>query len=347
MENFMTLKFGIIGAGSISRYRHLPETRDNPNAVVAAVCDVVKSRAEEVTAKYGGDVFTDYRDLIADNAIDAIIVAATNKTHAAMTIDALEAGKHVLCEKPMATSLDDAQQMIDTSEKTGNKLMIAHNQRLEEANIKAREVILSGRLGRVLTFHSVFGHPGCEDWAIDGKKTWFFREEIAGLGTLGDLAIHKLDLVRWILGEDFTEVSAFTGTLEKTYPEGGAINVEDNALCLLRTQKGAMGTMITSWTYRKEENSTTFYCENGVLGLYTDPDFPLTIDFNHQRAEYYKLGKKSTNVEQVKSGIIDAFVDCILADSEPPISGYEGYKALEVVLACNQSAETGQLVKIR
>jgi predicted dehydrogenase len=342
----MTIKIGIIGAGAIARHRHLPETRDNPFAEVGAVCDVVRERAEEMTVKYGGKAYTDYQEMLADEDIDAVIVAATNTTHAKMTIAALEAGKHVLCEKPMATTLEDAQAMMDAAERAGMKLMIAQNQRLEDANKKAKEILQSGKLGKVYTFRAIFGHPGCEDWAIDGEDTWFFRREITGLGTLGDLAVHKLDLIRWLLDDEYTEASAFVDIMEKTYPDGEPINVEDNAICLLRTQKGAIGTMVTSWTYRKEDNTTYIYCENGVLSLYAHPDYPVVVDYDHERAEYHKVGKKPTNVEQVKSGIIDAFVDCIVNDTEPLIPGIEGYKALEVVLACQESAETGQIVKI-
>jgi predicted dehydrogenase len=342
----MTIKIGIIGAGSIVRYRHLPETRDNPEAEVAAVCDVVKERAEEMAEKYNCKAYTDYKDLIADKDIDAVIVAATNTTHAEMTIAALKAGKDVLCEKPMATNLQDAQEMIDTAEKTGRKLMIAHNQRLEAANQKAKEIIQSGKLGKVLTFRSVFGHPGCEYWAIEGEDTWFFKKSITAMGCLGDLAIHKLDLMHWILEDDFTQVIAFADTLSKTYPDGELIDVEDNATCIVRTKNGATGTVIVSWTYQKEDNSSAFYCEKGVLNLYAHPDYSIIIDYDHENAEYHRTGKKSTNVEQVSSGIIDAFVDCIIHDTEPPIPGIEGYKALETVIACLESSETGQVVTI-
>jgi len=111
-----------------------------------------------------------------------------------MTIAALEAGKHVLCEKPMATSLQDAERMIEAAEKFDKQLMIAHNQRLEPAN----------------------QNPGSEYWAIDGADTWFYRKNITGLGVLGDLAIHKLDLVRWILADDYSEAFALLDTLSKT-----------------------------------------------------------------------------------------------------------------------------------
>lgn len=342
----MTLKFGVIGAGKIVRVRHLPEIESNPHSEVAAICDVVKDRAQEMAKKYDCKAYTDYRDMLEDPDLDAIIVAATNTTHAEMSIAALNAGKHVLCEKPMATNLSDAKKMIAAANKAGRQLMIAHNQRLEPANQKAREIILSGKLGKVLTFTSIFGHPGSEAWAIDGVNTWFYRKDVSGLGVLGDLAIHKLDLVRWILDDDYTEATARMDTLNKTYPDGEKIDVEDNAICILGTAKQAMGTVITSWSYQKEDNSTTFYCEKGVLELYGHPEFPLVVHFDHEHAEYHQLGKKSTNVDQVKSGIIDAFVDALINDYPVPIPGIEGYKALQAVFACQQSAETGVVIKI-
>lgn len=342
----MNLSIGIIGAGSIARYRHLPETAMNPNATVGAICDVVEARAEEIAQEYHCRAYTDYRQMIQDPELDAVIVAATNTTHAEMTIAALESGKHVLCEKPMATTLEDARKMIEASEKSGKRLMIAHNQRFEPANQKAKEILQSGKLGKVLTFSSVFGHPGSEDWAIDGADTWFYRKEVTGLGVLGDLAIHKLDLLRWLLDDDFTQAVAFIDTLSKTYPSGELINVEDNALCLLKTAKGALGNVTASWSYQKENNSTTIYCEQGVLEIYVHPEYPLVVQYDYQHAEFHKVGRKSTNVDQVKSGIVDAFVDALIENEPVPITGIEGYKALAAVIACQKSAATGQAVNI-
>ena len=342
----MTLKIGIIGAGSIVRHRHLPETQLNPHAEVGAVCDIVEARAKELAAEYGCKAYTDYQDLVQDPDLDAVIVAATNTTHAEMTIAALKAGKDVMCEKPMATTLEDARAMVQTARETGRKLMIAHNQRLEPANVKAREILQSGKLGKVLTFTSVFGHPGSEAWAIDGAKTWFYKKDISGLGVLGDLAIHKLDLLRWLIDDNYIEATGMMGTLSKTYPDGTPIDVEDNAICVLRTEKGALGTMIASWSYQKEDNSTVIYCQKGVIEIYRDPEFPLVVHHNFQNGEYYKLGRKSTNVEQVRSGIVDAFVNALANDTSVPIPGEEGYKALEAVLACQKAAGSGQVVKI-
>lgn len=342
----MTVKIGIIGAGSIVRFRHLPETQSNPDAEVGAVCDIVEARAKELAAEYDCKAYTDYRELIQDPSLDAVIVAATNTTHAEMTIAALKAGKDVMCEKPMATILEDARSMVETARKVGRKLMIAHNQRLEPANVKAREILQSGKLGKVLTFTSVFGHPGSEAWAIDGAKTWFYQKNISGMGVLGDLAIHKLDLLRWLINDNYVEATGMMGTLSKTYPDGTPIDVEDNAICVLRTEKGSLGTMIASWSYQKEDNSATIYCQKGVIEIYRDPEYPLVVHDDFQNGEYYKLGKKSTNVEQVKSGIVDAFVNALIHNTPVPIPGEEGYKALEAVLACQEAAATGHSVTI-
>lgn len=341
----MKLNIGIIGAGKIARVRHIPETASNPNAQVSAICDIDEARADEMAQEYHCKAYTNYQKMIKDTDLDAVIVAASNTTHAEMTVAALLAGKHVLCEKPMATTLEDAQNMLDTTVATGKQLMIAHNQRLEKAHIKARDILRSGRLGKVLSFTSVFGHPGSENWAIEGENTWFYKREITGLGVLGDLAIHKLDLIRWLLEDDYSEAAAFLDTRHKTYPDGTPIDVEDNALCILRTKKGIPGTVIASWTYQKEENSTKIFCENGVMEIYVDPEFPLAIHYDNEQGEFYRLGKKSTNEEQLKSGIVDSFINALLSNVDVPITGIEGYKALDAVLTCQEAYRMQKVVK--
>jgi UDP-N-acetylglucosamine 3-dehydrogenase len=343
----MKYKFGVIGAGAIARRRHLPELQDNPHCEVVAVCDNNLERAKEMTDLYGGKAFDDYRDLIALKDLDAVIVCATNTTHAEMTIAALRAGMHVMCEKPMATRLEDARAMIDASEHTGKFLMIAHNQRLAPACVKAREIIQSGKLGKVLTFQTIFGHPGSEFWAIDGGHTWFYNKKITAFGVMGDLGVHKIDLVHWILEQDFIEAAAMAGTLNKRNARGELIDVEDNALCVLKTDRGVLGTVTVSWTYQKEDNSTTFYCENGVLRIYAHPEYQLVVDYSSTEGEYHKVGEIPTNIKQVKSGIVDLFVECLVDNRKPEISGEEGFKALKTVMACFESIETKRVVAIQ
>jgi len=340
------IRIGIIGGGTITRRRHLPEIAGNPDAQVGAVCDTLEERAVKLCREYGGTPYTDYKKLLADPSLDAVIVAATNTTHAAMTIDALRAGRHVMCEKPMATSLEEAQAMIDAAEAAGKMLFIAQNQRLAPAHIKAKAILDSGMLGKVITFKSTFGHPGSEYWAEEKGRTWFYKKAISVYGCLGDLGIHKIDQLRWMLNDEFTDVFAMVETLNKHNADGELIDVEDNATMLLKTQKGATGTITVSWTYEKEDISSVFYCEKGVMTVYGPTQYPITIERNDGTADYYKVGEIPSNIVQVKTGIIDEFVNCITENRPASISGRDGMEPLKVVFAAYESAKKKQLIKI-
>ena len=338
-------RIGIIGGGQIVQRRHLPEILDNPEAEVGAICDVVKERVEALAAQYNCKAYTDWKELVADPTLDAVIVAATNTTHAEMTIAALKAGKHVMCEKPMAVSLEEAQAMMRTAEECGKMLFIAQNQRLAPAHVKAKQLLQSGALGKVITFKSTFGHPGCERWAKEKKKTWFFQKSQSYFGCLADLGIHKIDVVRWMLDDEYTEVYARVETLNKTYEDGTPINVEDNATMVLKTAKGATGTITVSWTYEYEDGSTVFYCTDGVMTIYGDPVYQIVIKRFDGTEDYLKVGEIPNNKVQVKSGIIDEFVDS-LNRGVASISGKDGYEPLKVVFGAYESSRTNSVVKL-
>ena len=121
-------KIGIIGCGKVARVRHIPEYADHKYAELYGYFDINKERAREMAKQYGGKVFDSYEELLADPEIDAVSVLTANSTHAEITIKALRAGKHVLCEKPMATTLKECQDMVDAAKETGKYLMIGHNQ---------------------------------------------------------------------------------------------------------------------------------------------------------------------------------------------------------------------------
>lgn len=343
----MTIKIGMLGCGSIARKRHLPEIAANLAAEIYAVCDTVRERAAKMGERYGARVFDDYRDVLAVQDIDAVYVCTTNASHAEITIDALKSGKHVLCEKPMATSIEDARAMIKAAGESGKFLMIGHNQRLAPAHIKAKEILQSGRLGRVESFRTVFGHHGCEYWAIDGKDTWFFDRKYAHLGSTGDLGIHKADLLRWLLDERFTEASAFVEIRGKRNGREELINVDDNAVCLLKGESGVIGTLVSSWTYKKEDNSTVLYCENGILRLYSDPVYQLVVDYADGSSEYHTVGDIQTNAKQTNSGVSDLFIHCIVNGKKPEISGEEGLEALKIIIACLEAAKEKKVAAIQ
>jgi len=342
------ISVGIIGCGSIARHRHAPEFASNPDSKIAGFYDVKKDRAEEIAKKYDVKVYPSVEEMLSDSEVDAVCVATSNNVHALLTIQALKAGKHVLCEKPMATSVKDAEKMISTAKETGRFLMIGHNQRLAPAHVRAKEILKSGELGKILTFRTAFGHGGPEFWSADkGLHTWFFKKNDAFIGAMGDLGVHKADLIRWLIDDEIDEVKAYVSTLDKVNDRGELIEVDDNAVCVLKSKSGIVGTLTASWTYYgDEDNSTVLYCSNGVMRIYDNPDFPIVVTKKNREKVFYRVGKIQTNEDQSKSGIPDAFVTSIITNTPPEISGEEGLAALKILLACMESQEKGIAIKV-
>lgn len=341
------LKVGILGCGSICQKRHAIEVDANKFCELYGVYDPVTERAGQVAEKYGCLVYESAEALLEDEKLDFVIVATPNKYHAQYSVKAMENKKHVLCEKPMAGNLEDAKLMVDTAKKMGVKLMIGQNQRLAPAHIMARDIVKSGKIGKVLTFSTTFGHTGAEGWSISkSPDTWFFNKEEAIFGAMGDLGVHKADLMRFILGEEFVEASAIITTRDKKYNDGSLIDVDDNAVCVLKSETGIVGTMAISWTYYGgETNATIINGTKGVLKVYSDPKYPIIIRYKDKKEEKLKIGAIQTNDNQTDSGVSAMIVDNILNDTPVSISGYEGYKALEVIVKCVESAKTGKTMK--
>lgn len=336
------LRVGIVGCGSITKYRHAPEYAHNDAAEIVAFCDPNLERAALMAEEYGGKAYTDYLEMFEKEALDLVSVCTPNLYHAPVSIAAARAGFHVLCEKPMAASEAEALRMIAAAKESNVVLMIGHNQRFMPAHLKAKEILQSGDLGRVLTFRTAFGHPGPESWSADGKESWFFQKDIAIVGAMGDLGIHKADLIRWLLEDEVVEISAFVETLDKKDTK-----VDDNAICILRMKQGAMGTLTASWTYYKgEDNTTLLYCEHGVIKIGTDPVDQVIVEKTDGTIQRYNVGAMSTNTGQTHSGVIDSFIYSLLTNTSPAITGEDGMKSLKVILAALESAETKKLVTI-
>ncbi|RSL35366.1 gfo/Idh/MocA family oxidoreductase [Salibacterium salarium] len=337
------LKAAVIGCGSIAKNRHLLEYEANEQVEITAVCDVVESRLTDTAEVYGAAAYTDYKKLLQDEKVDVVSVCLPNALHAPVSIAALEAGAHVLCEKPMATSSQEAQDMIDAAERNGRKLMIGHNQRFVSSHERARRLIQSGEIGNIYSFRTTFGHGGPEGWSADGKNSWFFDKDKAFIGAMGDLGVHKADLLRYLLGEEFVNVAGF---IENNAKED--ITVDDNAVCILRTESGIIGTMAASWAYVPEEdNSTVIYAEKATLRLEDDPVHSLVLQYASGEVVKYELGQIQSNDAggQTNTHVIDHFVESVVNDKQPLIDGYEGKLSLEVILKALESEETGKISK--
>lgn len=339
------LKIAVIGCGSIAKNRHLPEYEMNQAVRIVAVCDIVQERAEESAKAYNAKAYTDYKQLLQAEDIDAVSVCLPNYLHAPVSIAAFEAGCHVLCEKPMATTIEEADQMIAAAESFDKKLMIAHNQRFVASHQRAKKLIEAGELGKIYSFRTTFGHGGPEGWSADGKESWFFDKKRAFVGAMGDLGVHKSDLLRYLLGEEFVEVAGLVETSAKEHAD-----VDDNAVCVLKSESGIIGTLTASWAYNsKEDNSTVIFGEKATLRLEGDPNYSLIVQYTNGEVVRYELGQIQSNEEgaQTNTHVIEHFVDAIVQDIEPLVNGFEGKKSLEVILAALESSQTKQFTSLK
>lgn len=342
------IHIGIIGCGKIAQTRHIPEYKENKNACITGVYDLNQDRANKITDDLGCKSYCSYEELLKDESIDGVSVCTANYAHAEIVVEALKAGKHVLCEKPMATNLEDCRKMINAAKDTGRILMIGQNQRLTAVHKKAKEFLEEERIGKVLTFRSTFGHSGPENWSIDqGKGSWFFDKKLAFMGAMADLGIHKTDLIQFLLDSKISAVSAYMGTLDKTDTEGNPIQLDDNAICIYELENGCVGTVTASWTYYGEEdNSTILYGTNGIMRIYNDPTYPLIVELRTGEKVYYQMPAMQTNENQTKSEVIDIFINGILENDGTILSGESVFHAMEAVFAAQESAKQGKRISL-
>ncbi len=342
------IRIGILGCGKIAQVRHIPEYADNPDCELHAFYNPSRQRAEDMAAKYGGRVYDSAEELLADPEIDAVSVCAANYAHAELAIKALKAGKHVLCEKPMATTIEDCEAMAEAARESGKFLMIGHNQRLAKAHVKAKELIDEGLIGNIISFRTTFGHGGPETWSINpGKNTWFFDKKRAAMGAMADLGVHKTDLIHFLTGQRVVRTTARLTTLDKRGEDGKLIGVDDNAVCIYELSGGAFGTMTASWTfYGAEDNSTILYGTKGIMRIYDDPAHSIVVKLADGEERTYDVEQIQTNDNQTKSGVIDLWIDCLKNNRAPEISGESALYAMRAVFASIKSSELGESVEI-
>lgn len=337
------INVGVIGCGSIGVKRHIAEYSENENVKLVAFCDKVVDRADEQKALYGGNSYQDYNDLLADENVEAVSVCTPNYIHAEIAIAALEAGKHVLCEKPMGVTLEEMERMIEAEDKSGRQLMIGHNQRFVKEHEIAKEWIASGRLGRIYNFRTTFGHPGPEQWSVDGKGSWFFKEEEAAMGAMGDLGVHKADLIRFLLNEEVVEVGGLISKEDKAFS-----NVDDNAVCVLRTESNIIGTLQASWSfYGSEDNSTVIYGEKGVLRLLNDEKYSFIFAGADGKVIKENYGGIQTNDDEGQSRpsqVMDRFISALEKEERVPVTAEDAKKSVQIILRAFESDRTHKII---
>ncbi|WP_160646641.1 Gfo/Idh/MocA family protein [Chengkuizengella marina] len=338
------LKVGVIGTGAIAQNRHIPEYKKNRFVELVGVVDANVSRAKEVAHKfYIQHYYQNVKELIENQDLDIISICTPNHTHKEIAEVCLNKGIHVLCEKPLSTHYKDALALIKLAEEKNVFLAVGLNQRLVPAHNKIKEILDHGDLGKVYQIKASFGHGGPEHWSVEGEKNWFFDREKSFFGSLGDLGIHKIDLIRWFLNEEITDVSSLKSTIEKpTY-------VDDNATVIMKTEGNTLCTVTTSWTYTPwVQNELMISCEFGTLLLEQNPDKPgLTIlkrDME-ETVEVDWLIKEKSGYHH--SGLIHYFVNSVMSKKEPTlISAKTFLGTLKAIFAAEQSAKMKQTICI-
>ena len=329
---------GIVGAGyqgstHAMAYSAIPEAR------IVAICDVREERAKVLAKEYGADWYSDYQQFLKRRDIDAVSICTPNALHAAQTILAAEAGKHILVEKPMATSLEDCDRMIQACKDAGVKLMVAHSHRFWPANVKAKRLIEEGEIGRIVAaYDSVVGggFKPPETLSPDERAKWM-QDRASGGGAILFNGIHIIDRLRWWVGSDIVTVFAKVGNLVYN----SSVDEYGNAFLLFKNDASAVMTvsMATSQSYCVAELIGT----KGILEVKTYEQVRLGKPERWEIVHTFdpQTERKRTFVAEVRE-----FVSSILENREPPIPGEEGRANVEVALAILKSSETGKTVEL-
>ena len=252
-----SLAVGVIGTGAIAQRFHLPHYEADQHAEVVAVCDVEERKAREVAQHHGiEEYFTDYEDLLDSGIVDAVSVCLPNHLHKSVVVDALEHDIHVICEKPICTSLGEADAMIDAADQSDAVFMVDHTERFSPVYEKTKEVLEKGIVGDIHNVRSRFSHQGPEDWAP--RSTWFMDAEASGGGALVDIGIHNADLVNYLFG-NVAELTGYSDTISMD------TEVEDTAVACLRFEDGTLGTFETAWRTDPESIEMQIVGEEGVI----------------------------------------------------------------------------------
>lgn len=252
--------YAFMGAAHSQAWRSVGRVFDLPvAAAMTAICGRDEAKVAEAATRHGWASYeTDWKALITRDDIHLVDVCTPGSSHAEIAIAALEAGKHVLCEKPLANTVEEAKAMVAAAEKArahGVRSMVAFNYRRVPALALARQLIAAGRLGTIRHVRAVY----CQDWIVDPQfpLVWRLRVEEAGLGALGDLGAHIVDIAQHLLGDTITGVSALTETFVKSRPlpeassglaasagsgAMGEVTVDDAAVFIAKFAGGALGT---------------------------------------------------------------------------------------------------------
>lgn len=354
------LRVGVIGCGA--GMFHLEGYTHERRAKVVALAGLDTDRCRDLAKKYEiPRIFSDYRELLAEDDIDAVSVAVPNSLHKSVAIAAFEAGKHVLIEKPLARHTDEARQMVDSSRKHGKILAVAFQRRTRHDVQIVRDEIAAGKFGRVYYAKAFWMRRS----GIPGWGSWFTSKEAAGGGPLIDLGVHVLDMALYVLGNPtVATISAATyaeigsqgrgnwpGRRQRFIPDGHTgFEVEDLATAFLRFEDGGTLLLEASWasfTEMGDDFGLQVYGANGGARIFVKNYAQVdTLEIYSNVGDTTADSKPRLVERPGHGGIINGFVDGILNGTPVSPNGEEGLDRVRLIDAIYTSAELGREISL-
>ncbi|HEY6445692.1 MAG TPA: Gfo/Idh/MocA family oxidoreductase [Acidobacteriaceae bacterium] len=337
------LRWGIVGLGRISMDHFMPGVALSRTGRITALVSGHREKAEKQAAMYNVPSpsiysYENFDEIAQNKEIDAVYIALPNSMHAEYTIRAAKAGKHVLCEKPMCTSLADARAMIEQCAKHRVKLMIAYRCQYQPLHLKAIEVIRSGKIGQVQVIESAFGFPIQIFFEMDGVRTpeWRLNKKLAGGGPVMDVGIYSLNACRYLAGEEPTDIKANASTIDK---DGRFAEVEENVGWTMRFPSGILASCNT--TYGADMGGGGFFKVHGAKGwVAMEPAFP----YQGMRLEAHSSDGLDLDVRDEQkdpaqfTAQADYFADCVWNNREPKTDGQEGLRDMTCISQIYEAA---------
>ncbi len=340
-----TVGFGLIGAGIVGGAWHAHVYHHMPRAELVAICDLDEARAREVADRYGvAHVYTDYRDLLARDDIAAVSIATPDFAHRAIAIAAAQAGKHILVEKPLATTVADADAIIEAVEEAGVKLMVDFHNRVNPAFVSARQAVQAGELGELQYIYArlsntTFVPTQMLPWAEKSSALWF-------------LASHMLDMACWLL--EATPIRVY-GVSRSGVLKPLGVDTQDFHVAIVEFAGGAVLTLENAWILPETEPNV-FNLKMELLGsqgsLYINTSDNRTVEkYTQETASLpdtlgFTLDASSARLSGFVLESIARFVDAVVDDKPVLATGREAAQVTYVLAAIEHSAEVGLPVEL-
>jgi 1,5-anhydro-D-fructose reductase (1,5-anhydro-D-mannitol-forming) len=329
------LQWGVVGASTIGREWMVPAINAQLDSTAAAVVSSDPERGSRYANELGiPKIHSSLANLLADSAIDAVYIGTTNEWHEPQALAAIAAGKHVLCEKPLALSLDSARKMVAAASAAGVVMGTNHHLRNAATHRKMRELVQSGTIGRPLAarvFHAVHLPPHLQSWRIERPE--------AGGGVILDITVHDADTLRFVLSDEVIEVTAMSASQRM-----GRAGLEDAVMGVMRFRNGAIAQFHDAFT---APHAYTGFEVHGTEGSLYGRDVMTqrpagTVTIRRGGSEEGILVKHENLYERS----VRCFNAAIRGEGEPAASGGDGVRSLAVALAVRESAQTGRTVRV-